>query len=115
VFFCRRFRESEEYANLRNQVLAHEHRTRKTVTTSLPPEELVALDRVRKARQSHPREQALREAIRRYVSQNSDRKIPVDDALSDEIEAIEEGQARFPTRERRNGGLRCARAVSRID
>jgi metal-responsive CopG/Arc/MetJ family transcriptional regulator len=69
-------------------------RTRTTVATSLPPEELAALDRVRK-RDNLSRAQALREAIRRYVSQGSDRTIPVEDALPDEIEAIEEGQAQI--------------------
>ena len=69
-------------------------RTKKTVTTSLSPEELVALDRVRK-RDNLTRAEALRKAIRRYVSQGSDRKIPVEDALPDEIEAIEEGQAQI--------------------
>jgi len=69
-------------------------RTKKTVTTSLPPEELVALDRVRK-RDNLTRAEALRKAIRRYVSQDSERKIPVEDALPDEIEAIEEGQAQI--------------------
>jgi metal-responsive CopG/Arc/MetJ family transcriptional regulator len=69
-------------------------RTKKAVTTSLPPEELVALDRVRK-RDNLTRAEALREAIRRYVSQVSERKIPVEDALPDEIEAIEEGQAQI--------------------
>jgi hypothetical protein len=69
-------------------------RTKKTVTTSLSPEELVALDRVRK-RDNLTRAEALRAAIRRYISQNSDRKIPVEDALPDEIEAIEEGQAQI--------------------
>jgi metal-responsive CopG/Arc/MetJ family transcriptional regulator len=69
-------------------------RTNKTVTTSLPPEELVALDRVRK-RDNLTRAEALREAIRRYVSQGSDRRIPAEDALPDEIEAIEEGQAQI--------------------
>jgi len=69
-------------------------RTNKTVTTSLLPEELVALDRVRK-RDNLTRAEALRKAIRRYVSQGSDRKIPVEDALPDEIEAIEEGQAQI--------------------
>jgi predicted DNA-binding protein len=69
-------------------------RTNKTVTTSLPPEELVALDRVRK-RDNLTRAEALRKAIRRYVSQGSDRKISVEDALPDEMEAIEEGQAQI--------------------
>lgn len=69
-------------------------RTKKTVTVSLPQEELVALDPARK-RDNLTRAQALREAIRRYVWQDSDRKIPVEDALPDEVEAIEEGQAQI--------------------
>jgi metal-responsive CopG/Arc/MetJ family transcriptional regulator len=67
-------------------------RTKKTVTVALPQEELVALDRLRR-RDNLTRAQALREAIRRYVSQDSNREIPVEDALPDEIEAIEKGQA----------------------
>ena len=69
-------------------------RTKKTVTVSLPQEELVALDRARK-RDNFARAQALREAIRRYVWQDSDRKIPVAYALPDKVEAIEEGQAQI--------------------
>jgi predicted DNA-binding protein len=69
-------------------------RAKKTVTTSLPPEEFVALDQVRK-RDNLTRAEALREAIRRYVSQGTDRKIPVENALPDEIEAIKEGQAQI--------------------
>jgi hypothetical protein len=69
-------------------------RTKKTVATSLSSEEVIALDRVRK-RHNLTRAQALREAIRRYVSQDSERQIPVEDALPDEIEAIEEGQAQI--------------------
>jgi predicted transcriptional regulator len=67
-------------------------RTTKSVNISLPQEELAALDRIRK-RDNLTRSQALREAIRRYVSQSSDREIAIEDALPDEIEAIEEGQA----------------------
>jgi metal-responsive CopG/Arc/MetJ family transcriptional regulator len=67
-------------------------RTTKSVNVSLPQEELAALDRIRK-RDNLTRSQALREAIRRYVSQSPDREIPIEDALPDEIEAIEEGQA----------------------
>jgi metal-responsive CopG/Arc/MetJ family transcriptional regulator len=67
-------------------------RTMKSVNVSLPQEELAALDRIRK-RDNLTRSQALREAIRRYVLQSSDREIPIEDALPDEIEAIEEGQA----------------------
>jgi predicted DNA-binding protein len=69
-------------------------RWKKTVAASLSPEEVVALDRVRK-RDNLTRAQALREAIRRYVSQDSERQVPVEDALPDEIEAIEEGQAQI--------------------
>ena len=69
-------------------------RAKKTVSVALPQEELVALDRLRK-RDNLTRAQALREAIRRYVWQDFDQKIPVEDALPDEIEAIEEGQAQI--------------------
>ena len=67
-------------------------RAKKTVSVALPQEELVALDRLRK-RDNLTRAQALREAIRRYVSQDSNREIPIEDTLPDEIEAIEKGQA----------------------
>ena len=73
-------------------------RTKKTVAVSLAQEELVALDRVRK-RDNLTRAQALREAIRRYIWQDSDRKIPVEDALPDEPEAIEEGLASAASRD----------------
>jgi hypothetical protein len=68
-------------------------RTKKTVTTS-------AARGARSARPGPRRDnltgaEALREAIRRYVSEDSDRKTPVEDALPDEIEAIEEGQAQI--------------------
>ena len=69
-------------------------RTKQTIATSLSPEEVVAFDRARK-RDNLTRAQAVREAVRCYVSQDSDRKIPVEDALPDEIEAIEEGQAQI--------------------
>jgi hypothetical protein len=69
-------------------------RTSTTLTVALPREELGALDRARK-RHNLTRAQALREAIRRYVWQDSDRKIPVEDALPDEVEAIKEGQAQI--------------------
>jgi hypothetical protein len=67
-------------------------RAKKTVSVALPQEELVALDRLRR-RDNLSRAQALREAIRRYVSQDSNRGIPLEDALRDEIEAVEKGQA----------------------
>jgi metal-responsive CopG/Arc/MetJ family transcriptional regulator len=69
-------------------------RTTKSVNVLLPQEELAALDRIHK-RDNRTRSQALREAIRHYVSQSSDREIPIEDALPDEIEAIEEGQAQI--------------------
>ena len=69
-------------------------RTKKTVTTSLPPEEFVALDRVRK-RDNLTRAAALRKAIRRYVSQGAERNIPVEDVLPDEIEAVGEEYAQI--------------------
>jgi predicted transcriptional regulator len=66
-------------------------RTKKTITISLAQEELVAVDRICE-RDKLTRPKLLREAIRFYLSQNG-RKISVEDALPDEIEAIEEGQA----------------------
>jgi hypothetical protein len=66
-------------------------RTKKTVATSLSPGEVLLLDRVRK-RDNLSRAQALREAIRGCVSRDAKRQILVEDALPDEIEAIEEGQ-----------------------
>ena len=53
-------------------------RTKKTVTTSLPQEELAALDRVRE-QQNLTRSQALREAVRWYIGAMADcrrRKTP---------------------------------------
>jgi predicted transcriptional regulator len=67
-------------------------RTKKTITISLAQEELMALDRVCE-RDKLTRPELLREAIRFFLSQNAGRKISVEDALPDEIEAIEEGQA----------------------
>jgi predicted transcriptional regulator len=67
-------------------------RTKKTITITLAQEELTALDRVCE-RDQLTRSQLLREATRLYLSQNVGRKISVEDALPDEIEAIEEGQA----------------------
>jgi hypothetical protein len=55
-------------------------RTKKTMTISLLQEEVVALDRVCE-RDNLSRVQLLGEAIRRYLSQTSDRKIPTEDAF----------------------------------
>jgi len=72
----------------------HEHSHEENRHVALPQEELIALDRARK-RDNLTRAQALREAVRRYVWQDPDRKIPVEDALPDEIEAIEKGQTQI--------------------
>jgi metal-responsive CopG/Arc/MetJ family transcriptional regulator len=62
----------------------------KKVITSLPEADLAALDRVRE-RQNLTRSQAVREAIRWYVGVMT-KLPPAEDALPDEIKAIEEGQ-----------------------
>ncbi len=64
--------------------------TKKTITTTLPPEELAEFDRVRE-RQSMSRSRALREAIRWYIA--AMRSLPpAEDPLPDEIEAIRRGK-----------------------
>ena len=63
---------------------------KKTITTTLPPEELAEFDRVRE-RQSLSRSQAVREAIRWYIG--AMRSLPpAEDPLPDEIEAIRRGK-----------------------
>ena len=65
-------------------------RTKKTITTMLPPEELAEFDRVRE-RQSLSRSQALREAIRWYIG--AMRSLPpAENPSPDEIEAIRRGK-----------------------
>ena len=65
-------------------------RTKKTITTMLPPEELAEFDRVRE-RQSLSRSQAVREAIRWYIG--AMRSLPpAEEPLPDEIEAIRRGK-----------------------
>ena len=58
-------------------------RTKKTVTTSLPQEELAELDRVRE-RQGLSRSEAVRDAIGRLA--------PAKEMLPDEVEAIRRGK-----------------------
>ena len=63
---------------------------KKTITTTLPPDELAEFDRVRD-RQSLSRSQALRQAIRWYIG--AMRFLPpAEEPLPDEIEAIGRGQ-----------------------
>jgi metal-responsive CopG/Arc/MetJ family transcriptional regulator len=65
-------------------------RANKTVTTSLPQDELAEFDRVREAHHL-TRSQALREAIRQYIAAGT-RRIPVVDPEPGEIEAIARGE-----------------------
>ena len=63
---------------------------KKTIATTLPPEELAEFDRVRE-RQSLSRSQAVREAIRWYIG--AMRSLPpAEEPLPDEIEAIRRGK-----------------------
>ncbi len=68
-------------------------RTKKTITTSLPQEELAAFDHVRE-QQNLTRSQALREAVRRYIGAMH-RLPPAEEPLPDEIEALREAQKEF--------------------
>ena len=69
-------------------------RTRKTsIATSLPQEELAALDRVRE-RQQLTRAEAVREAIRWYVGMM--RQLPpAEEPSPDEVEAMRRGEEEF--------------------
>ena len=73
-------------------------RTKTTVTTSLPREELDELDRVRE-RENLSRSQALRQAIRWYVGAMR-RLPPPQEPAPDELEALREAEAEFA----RSGG-----------
>lgn len=67
-------------------------RTKKTVTTSLPQEDLAALDRVRK-QENRSRSELMREALRHYVALRERlQRIPEVDPEPDEIEAIKRGR-----------------------
>jgi metal-responsive CopG/Arc/MetJ family transcriptional regulator len=68
-------------------------RTKKTITTSLPQEELAELDRVRE-RQNMTRSQALREAVRWYIGAMH-RLPPAEEPLPDEIEAMRRAREEF--------------------
>ena len=68
-------------------------RTKKTITTSLPQDEIAELDRVRE-RQNLSRSEALREAVRWYVS-TMRRLPPAEEPLPDEAAALHEAHEEF--------------------
>ena len=81
-------------------------RTKRTITTSLPDEELDELDRVRE-RQNLSRSEALRQAVRWYVG--AMRHLPpAAEPLPDELEALREAEEEFA-----RGGGRPLRDVLR--
>ncbi len=67
--------------------------TKKTITVTLPQEELAELDRLREQQQIS-RSEALREAIRWYIGAMR-RLPPAEDPLPDEVEAIRRGEEEF--------------------
>ena len=77
---------------------------KKTITASLPEEELAELDRLRE-QHNLTRSQALRQAVRWYVSAMR-RLAPPEDPLPDEVEALHEAEGEFA-----RGGGRPLRAV----
>ena len=66
---------------------------KKTVATTLPPEELAQLDRAR-AQQHLSRAEIVREAIRWYIGAVR-RLPPAEEPTKGEIRAIEEGEKEF--------------------
>ena len=83
--------------------------TKKTVATSLSPDELDQLDLVRK-RQNLSRSQALRQAVRWYVGAMR-RLPPAEEPLPDEIEALREAEEEFA----RGGGRPLRDALRDLD
>jgi len=66
----------------------------KMISVSIPEEMLPEIDNA--ARKEHrSRSELIREALRRYLSADRSRMLPIDDAQRDEIEAIERGRADF--------------------
>ncbi len=66
----------------------------KMISVSIPEEMLPEIDDA--ARKEHRcRSELIREALRRYLSADRSRMLPIDDAQRDEIEAIERGRADF--------------------
>ena len=66
---------------------------KKTITASLPEEELAELDRLRE-QHNLTRSQALRQAVRWYVGAMRG-LAPPEDPLPDEVEALREAEAEF--------------------
>ncbi|HEV2097655.1 MAG TPA: ribbon-helix-helix protein, CopG family [Stellaceae bacterium] len=67
--------------------------TKTTITTTLPPNELAALDRVR-SRENRSRAALVREAIQWYLAA-VDRLPSTEDPLPSEIEALREAEEEF--------------------
>lgn len=66
----------------------------KTVSVSVPEAMLPQIDAA--ARREHrSRSDLIREVLRRYLSTDPGRMIPLDDAQPDEVEAIGRGRAEF--------------------
>jgi metal-responsive CopG/Arc/MetJ family transcriptional regulator len=66
----------------------------KMISVSIPEEMLPEIDNA--ARKEHrSRSELIREALRRYLSADRSRMLPIDDAQRDEIEAIERGRTDF--------------------
>lgn len=70
-----------------------------TIATSLAPDELAALDRVR-SRENLSRAALMREALRWYLAA-ADRLPPAEDPLPSEIEALREAEEEFVRGHRR--------------
>jgi metal-responsive CopG/Arc/MetJ family transcriptional regulator len=68
--------------------------TSKMISVSIPEEMLPEIDQAA-LHENRSRSGFVREAPRRYLSHRRDRKIPLDDALPDEIEAIERAREEF--------------------
>jgi metal-responsive CopG/Arc/MetJ family transcriptional regulator len=70
-------------------------RTTRTVTISLPPKMVEELDRIR--RQEHrTRSELMREALHRYMgSAGVARRLPVEEALPDEIESVRRAEEEY--------------------
>ena len=68
--------------------------TSKMISVSIPEEMLPEIDDA--ARKEHrSRSELIREALRRYLSPESGRMIPMDDAQPDEAAAIKRGREEF--------------------
>jgi metal-responsive CopG/Arc/MetJ family transcriptional regulator len=68
--------------------------TSKMISVSIPEEMLPEIDQAA-LHENRSRSELIREALRRYLSHARSRKIPLDDAQPDEIEAIERAREEF--------------------